>query len=395
MGFCAVRDAMHGGGTIIGIYEPDHSLIKSVAIPRVIYWLEEFKIKYKVNYTDFKIYTEPHSVGTFIFKSMENVDALVGYETYTSHIDELDTLPMDKAEKVWQKIMGRNRLNPRDVPTEFKIWNESKEMYEANNRISAYTTPEGFKFCHKMWELNPNPDFASVKGRTEENPTLSDAYLRQLRDSYPSNLIEAYLNGEFVNLNAATVYDAYDIERCRSYEEIEPQDILYIGCDFNVNHQTAVVFVKRNGNQFHAVDELVDMRDTPDMIKIFTERYSKYPIVVYPDASGMARKTVNASASDIALLQQAGYAVRANKKNPLIKDRINALQQGFTQGRIFVNPLKCPNAVKCLQQQAYDKNGMPDKKNNTDHSNDAIGYLAAYELPIRRQLFNLPIKFVT
>ncbi len=49
MGFCAVRDAMHGGGTIIGVYEPDHSLLKSVAIPSVVYWLDQFNIKYKID----------------------------------------------------------------------------------------------------------------------------------------------------------------------------------------------------------------------------------------------------------------------------------------------------------------------------------------------------------
>jgi hypothetical protein len=37
-----------------------------------------------------------------------------------------------------------------------------------------------------------------------------------------------------------------------------------------------------------------------------------------------------------------------------------------------------------FEQQAYDKNGEPDKKSGFDHQNDASGYPIAYEFPVIR-----------
>lgn len=50
---------------------------------------------------------------------------------------------------------------------------------------------------------------------------------------------------------------------------------LYIGLDFNVGKMSAIVHVRRN-NQIHAVEEIVNGHDTPDMIRQIRERYWKY-----------------------------------------------------------------------------------------------------------------------
>lgn len=170
------------------------------------------------------------------------------------------------------------------------------------------------------------------------------------------------------------------------------------GCDFNVDHQAASVYVRRNGGQqWHAVEELVDMRDTPEMIRIIREMWANkgHSIVMYPDASGGARRSNNASESDISLLRQAGFLIRAHPKNPLVKDRIQATQKAFSDGKVFVNYLKCPTIARCLEQQSYDKNGDPDKKSGYDHQNDATTYPLVFEMPIRKPLFKIDFSFVT
>ncbi|WP_369081323.1 hypothetical protein, partial [Streptobacillus moniliformis] len=43
---------------------------------------------------------------------------------------------------------------------------------------------------------------------------------------------------------------------------------------------------------------------------------------------------------------------------------------------------KCPEYTDALEQQAYDKNGMPDKEGGFDHVNDAGGYFIAKRFPI-------------
>ena len=48
--------------------------------------------------------------------------------------------------------------------------------------------------------------------------------------------------------------------------------------------------------------------------------------------------------------------------------------------------------ARCLEQQAYDDNGEPDKKSGHDHQNDATGYPIAYEMPIRKPVSNIVIS---
>src|SRR5690606_25918631 len=108
-----------------------------------------------------------------------------------------------------------------------------------------------------------------------------------------------------------------------STETVQPNDTLHIGMDFNVTKMSAVVYVRR-GDTMHAVDEFVDLFDTPAMIEAIKERYPKHSIGVYPDASGDNRKSVGASYTDISLLKNAGFNVFVNTTNPAVKDRINS-----------------------------------------------------------------------
>ncbi len=397
MGFCAVTDAMHSSSCVVGVYEPDYSLIRSVAIPRVSQWLDEFGFKYTLNKQEQAIYTSSSGIGDFQFKSMDNPESLVGYETYRSHIDELDTLPMDKAEQVFFKIMGRNRQAPKDVPEEHRKWVENAQRFECINRISAYSTPEGFKFCHKMWDplsenAIRNPEFQIYRGKTQDNPTLTEQYLEQLRATYPAALLRAYMEGEFVNLESGSVYYAFDRHKCYTPRTISKGDTLHIGCDFNVSKTCGIVFVDHEGKT-SIVAEVVNKYDTPDLIQEIKTRWPNHRIVMYPDASGVKRTTTNASSSDISLLRAAGFETRAHGNNPKIKDRVACVNKLLADGNLCVNTVECPEVTKCLEQQAYDKNGDPDKKSGYDHPLDGLGYRVHYSFNIKKTMFQIPFSF--
>jgi len=394
MGFCATRDGFHSSNAIVALYEPDYNLIKSVAIPMMEYWLNEFGVRYTLNKQDHIIYTSSNSIGDFVFKSMDDPDKLVGYETYSSHMDELDTLPMDKAERIWQKVMGRNRQNPKGLPQEHKVWNDELKKWECTNRMYAYTTPEGYKFCYKMWIQNKNPEFKNVQGKTSDNPTLRASYVRQLYEQYPAELAKAYLEGEFVNMANKSVYYNYKRDIHNSIERIQDKETLYIGCDFNVGKTAATVYVRRNGGRdWHAVAELVNLLDTPELIRVIQDRWQSkdHQIIMYPDSSGRARGNANANVSSIALLHAAHFSVRANAKNPLIIDRTTATNKMFAENRLFVNHIECPEVCRCLEQQCLDKNNEPDKHSGHDHQNDASTYPLAFECAVQKPI--IPIKF--
>ena len=56
----------------------------------------------------------------------------------------------------------------------------------------------------------------------------------------------------------------------------------------------------------------------------------------------------------------------------------------FEAGQLWVNSKACPTTSRCLEQQAYDANGEPDKKAGFDHQTDAFSYPIAFEFPINK-----------
>ncbi len=373
----AFMDASHGSDALIGLYEPTYDLIRLIMAPRMEEKLQQYGIRYKYNKSENIIYTSSPQFGDFILRTLDNPARIVGYETYRSHVDEIDTLKEDHAQEAWHKIIARNRQMPKGIPDPF-------------NRVSAYTTPEGFRFVYRRWVKGANESYQMIQASTQSNPFLPADYVDSLRETYPPQLLSAYLEGQFVNLASGTVYQNYDRQKCRSAEQVVGNEPIYVGMDFNVTKMAATIYVIR-GKEWHAVDEVSDGYDTPEMVTILSERYPSNKITVYPDASGKNRKSVGASISDISLLN-CSFNVRVRTVNPMVKDRVMAVNAALSNGTLYINDAKCPNTADNLEQQVYDKNGQPDKSSNTDHQNDATGYPVAYEMPVRRPVANVKFK---
>ena len=353
----------------VAYYLPTYDLVTRMALPRFEETLTDIGARFKINKNDSVVDIE--NCGSIILRTMDNPARIVAYEVADSICDELDTLATAKAREVWNKVIARNRQKKPDG---------------ALNTVGVATTPEGFRFVYERWKKNPANGYRLIKATTMSNAAnLPDGYIDSLRNSYPSNLLAAYLDGEFVNLTAGSIYPDFDRALNASTETIQTGEPLHIGIDFNVGKMSGAIFVLRNGEP-HAVDELTSILDTPAMIAAIKNRYAGHSVFVYPDASGNSRKSNNASESDIALLRAAKFTVLVAPSNPRVKDRILAMNQMIhSEGlrRLRINVDKCPMLVECLEKQAYDKNGEPDKTTGLDHMNDAAGYLIFYKYPIR------------
>lgn len=379
----AIIDASESPNALISLYEPTYDLVRLSLAPRLQEKLEEHGIRYVYNKSENTIKTKNPQFGNFILRSLDNPARIVAYESYRAHVDELDTLPKNQARQVWIKIIARNRQKPKGLANPL-------------NRVSAYTSPEGFMFVYDQWVKNKGADYELIQASSRSNPFLPADYIPSLIATYPPELVDAYVEGKFVNLRSGTIYKSFDRVAHNSPEIVKENEPLFIGLDFNVGKMAASIFVKRvGGTQWHIVSELTDVFDTPDMARIIKEKYQQqgHRITIYPDASGGSRKSVNASTSDIALLQQAGFEVRAKASNPAVKDRVNAVNAAFNRGAVFVNTRACPNVANCLEQQTWDSNGEPDKKAGVDHQNDATGYVIAYEMPIHKPIGHINISF--
>lgn len=352
----------------IAIYEPTVDLIKKIMYPRFEEILSNAGLVYKLNKSEGII--EIPNIGTVLFRSLENPDRIIGYEVHHSHVDELDTLEADKAKEAWQKLLGRNRK--RIVPKRPNVLTK--------NTASVYTTPEGYRFVYNRWVKDNIAGYELIQASTYDNPFVGRDYINNLKESYPEQLIEAYLNGQFVNLESGTVYPNYHPVKNDCFDTVKmDMEALHIGMDFNVNHMSATVGVKRHGKLL-ILAEITNVKDTPAMIDEIKDKYDTgRRIIVYPDASGRSSKSVDASKSDISLLKDAGFVISAPKKNPPVRNRIVSMNSAFCnalqQRHLLINQRTCPNLSANLLEQAYDKNGVPLKTNNVDHLPDALGYL--------------------
>ena len=359
----------------VAYYLPSFPLVEDIAMRRFPELCERKGWAYKARGG-----TSPHiefpNAGRIMFRSMSTPASIVGYEVAHSICDELDTMPTALARDAWNKIIARNR-----------------QRCPIANTVAVATTPEGFGFVYERWVKDRKPGYVLFRAKTMDNAAnLPADYIDNLRNSYPSNLLSAYLDGEFVNLAAGSVYPSFDRNLNTTTETVREAEPLHIGMDFNVTHGAAVVHVLREGLPY-AVDEFTEVFDTPAMILLIRKRYPLNSIFIYPDASGKNRKSQNASESDISLLRQARFTVCANPANPAVKDRVLSMNKIIETREYKVNPDTCPTLVESLEQQPYDKHGEPDKTGGLDHVIDAAGYFVAYKFPVvKRNVTISPLR---
>ena len=374
--FRAIVKLLEHKGLNVGYYMPTYDLLKLRAMVGIEDDLKMLGLQFKTNMSEYTISVAGY--GSIICRSYDRPERIVAYETSHSIVDEIDTLPKDKAALVWRKITERNR---QKSPTP--------------NSIGAVTTPDqGFSgFVYDRWVARADESTELIKAPTHSNPYLPPDYIDNIRRNYDQALAEMYINGEFVSLTANKVYHYFSRETHSSDRIIESNDRIHIGLDFNVGGCCAVVFVVDGDNPV-AVDEFVS-HDTRDIINNIQSRYSSHDVTIYPDASGRSGRT-NASASDIDILESAGYRVDAPSTNPFVRDRINAVNSLFSHKRLVVNVDKCPNLTQALETQGYAANGEPEKFNShpaIDDWCDSLGYFVSRCYPVIRPMTAININW--
>ncbi|QBJ80521.1 terminase large subunit domain-containing protein [Aquitalea sp. USM4] len=379
-------------GINAGYFAPTYAQIRDIFYPTVEEVAADWGLRVNINESnkEVHVYEGRKYRGTTICRSMEKPETIVGFKIGKALCDELDVLKADKATNAWRKIIARMR---------YKVDN-------LKNGVDVTTTPEGFKFVYDQFvkQVAEKPELSTLYGLIQASTfdnelNLPSDYIPSLIQSYPPQLILAYLNGQFCNLTSGSVYPCFDRKASHTNDEIREGDPLHIGMDFNVLKMAAVVYVMRDGNP-HAVAELTDVRDTPEMARMITERYKAkgHAITIYPDASGQNTSSKSASESDISILKQAGFTIHVTGANPAVKDRVLATNAMLLNGdgvrRMKVNTRNCPKFTEGLEQQAYDKNGEPDKSSGVDHVNDAGTYPIVRLFPIvKRQTRQVNVAF--
>jgi len=277
--------------------------------------------------------------------SMEKYDALRGIEIGWAWSDECAFY----RKEAFDVLMGR--IRDKNGPC---IW-------------KGTTTPNGFNWLYEYFVVQSAEHKKVVRSRTMDNAVnLPDAYINQLRQQYDSRLSKQELDGEFVNLNSGNVYYAFDRNKHVKPVDLLPNDIFYMGMDFNVHPLCGIFFVRR-GKEIHIFDEIhLTNSNTSEAAKEILKRYPHKPIYIYADETGNRRKT-SSNTTDHEILRRANFNVQGFK-NPQVKDRQNNVNRLFEYNYIRVSP-KCKYLIKDLEQLVYDNDDPM-----LSHISDALGY---------------------
>ncbi len=129
--------------------------------------------------------------GTIRLFSLQTPARMVGAELTYVGFDEFDTDTGENAYLAYQKALGRLRG-------------------AAQACLYIVTTPEGFKTTYRLFVEENNGDKVLIKAKTTDNPFLPCEYIQTLEAQYDKQLIKQYIKGEFVNLNNAAAYYAFE-----------------------------------------------------------------------------------------------------------------------------------------------------------------------------------------
>lgn len=178
-------------------------------------------------------------------------------------------------------------------------------------------------------------------------------------------------------------------ESVKQWDQPVP-NTLYVGMDFNIDPMSAVIFA-RVKDTIYAIDEIeIYSSNTDEMVDELKQRYPNKHITVYPDPASRQRKTSAGGLTDLKILQNAGFVVKApNSHNP-VRDGINAVNSKLMNAKdersFFVDP-RCRRLIECLDRHSYKEGtSQPDKDSGYDHLADAMRYYIDYEFPVRTNL---------
>ena len=345
--------------------EPTYGMLADILMPQ----LQDLWDEWGVNYEFFRgkaqvnVVTPTGEVSTILLRSFENYTRIRGVNAAWAVVDEIDTVRAGLATTAFRLLQGRIRAGIKP-------------------QIAVCSTPEGFGWLYNFFVEAADESKRLIRAKTTDNPFLPEDYIQSLRDQYPPALIEAYLNGEFVNLAQSTIFQDFDRVANATSEEWTHDDDIHIGLDFNIGQSHSVVAVVRQikGMRVICCVESFVAKDTYETVAFIQRRYGhaiqRRRVFAYPDASGGNAHT-SSTTTDHEILRNGLIQVVTDRRNPDLRETFAQCNLAFNRKMLMVNVDKCPELVSSLEKWSYDERGVPIKNGTPDHSHacDALRYM--------------------
>ena len=254
-------------------------------------------------------------------------------------------------------------------------------------------TPKGIgNWAHDLYQMPlENPEaWSSYQFTTIDGGQVSESEI----ESAKRDLDERTFRQEFLatfETYAGRIYYAFDRKLNVVDGELTPRDldVIYVGMDFNIDPMSAVIAI-RKGDDLCVIDEIrMFSSNTAEIVAEINSRYPKSKVWVYPDPASRQRKTSAGGFTDLTILQNAGFVVKAPNAHTPVRDRINAVNSRLCDAkgirRLFIRP-QCKYTIEGLERHTYKEGTtQPDKDSGYDHMMDALGYMVDYLFPVKRE----------
>lgn len=281
-------------------------------------------------------------------------------------INELTLISFER----YREVIGRVRIKDASFP-----------------QIVSSGTPEGLASdYYEAFVEKPMAGSRCLYGDTRENAhNLNPNYIQSLYDTYPKQLIDAYMKGLWVNLAGNRFYFEYDPVRNDQANEPDEQLPFLIGMDFNVEFLSASVW-QQWGNKMIGLDEVVleggEGFKVENMITALRNKgYTPQNSIICPDPAGKSRNT--SGKTEVEILEQAGFQVKTRAAAPRFRERQINMNNLFQKQRIIVHPTKQPKTKKDFMAVEMDTASLEKIKKNPKltHLSDGVDYLVDLYFP--------------
>ena len=282
-----------------------------------------------------------------------------------SFLDELSELPPDVCMEAIKAINERTRQTVKDFRNPFIVSVSSSQGLDGQYMAMEHFKRNGISYVY-------------IRGETKDNIYLKKSDIDNLYKIYNETERKVYLEGYFLSVKTSLVFSDYDPKRnmlaVDLFDQLEPDDTVYIGQDFNNFGCAGVACVVKKGAIIVIKDyDIPDIRRAPE---IFRYDFPTQKIVWIPDATATSFYTQFKKE-----LWAKDIKVAYRKSNPLVQDRVFVINKLLYSERMFVCPIAKSVEHSLLTHQFDAKTGHPMKggKGAPDHISDAMGY-AVYHI---------------
>ena len=349
---------------------PSYRMAKGIVWRKLKHRLQDLRWIEKVNESELTIYLKNGS--EIALKGAENADSLRGRAIDFLVMDEFADIDSEAFYEVLRPTLADTQGHALFTGTPKGIGNWSYDIYQM-----ATEDPE---------------HWASWSFTTLEGGFVSAEEIEEARKLLDARTFQQEFEATFVTAGNRVWYAFDRVHNVRAWTHTAPEQIA-IGMDFNIDPMSAVIFA-REGNNVWAIDEIeMYSSNTAEMVAEIRNRYSTLRperIWIYPDPACRQRKTSAGGTTDLSILQNAGFVVKAPVSHNPVRDGVNAVNSMLCsaggQRRFFVDP-RCRKLIECLERHNYKPGTtVPDKDTGYDHLTDAARYYFDYVWPVRRDI---------